>query len=174
MQQASQNINGAQDFDFFVGDWIIENKKRLKPLENSDQWEAFQATQRMQKLPAGIGNFDEFRSESWRPGFVGMSLRIFNGETGLWSIYWLNNKNGGIDGTTGSLTPPVVGKFENGIGVFVAADQFNGKAIIVRYTWSDITANAARWTQAFSADDGKSWEDNWIMDMRRAAPPAGA
>jgi hypothetical protein len=161
--------DGAQDFDFFVGDWIVENRKLLKPLEGSDQWETFQARQRNQELPGGIGNFDDFVAESWRPGFVGMSLRIFNPETKLWSIYWLNNRNGGIDSKTGALTPPVVGKFRNGIGVFEATDEFNGKPIVVRYTWSRITTNNARWEQAFSPDLGKSWETNWIMDLVRVA-----
>ncbi len=171
MSETKISDDGAHDFDFFIGDWIVENRKLLKPLENSDQWETFQARQKNQKLPAGIGNFDDFVAESWRPGYVGMSLRIFNPETRLWSIYWLNNRNGGIDSRTGALTPPVVGKFENGIGIFEAADEFNGKPIIIRYTWSHITTNSARWEQAFSPDSGKSWETNWVMDIVRAATP---
>lgn len=168
MHQAADSASGAHDFDFLVGDWIVENKKLLKPLEKSAEWETFQASLRMQKFPAGIGNFEEFSSKSWRPGFVGMAIRIFNGETGLWSIYWLNNKNGGIDANSGSLTPPVVGKFENGIGVFLGADQFNGKPIMVRYCWSEMQADSARWEQAFSPDGGASWESNWSMALRRA------
>jgi hypothetical protein len=160
--------NGARDFDFFVGEWLVENRKLLKPLENSNEWETFQARQKNQKLPAGIGNFDDFVAESWRPGYVGMSLRIFNPETRLWSIYWLNNRNGGIDSKTGVLMPPVVGKFQNGIGIFEAADEFHGKPIVVRYTWSHISPNSAHWEQAFSPDSGKSWETNWIMDLTRA------
>lgn len=159
--------DGAHDFDFFLGHWVVANRKLLKPLEGSDQWETFEARQHNQELPGGIGNFDDFVSESWRPGFVGMSLRIFNPETKLWSIYWLNNRNGGIDGKTGALTPPVVGKFHNGVGVFEGHEELNGKPIVVRYTWSHITANSARWEQAFSPDAGRSWETNWIMDLTR-------
>jgi hypothetical protein len=158
---------GAQDFDFFMGHWSIENKKLLKPLSGSDQWESFEATQHAQKLPAGIGNFDEFVPLAWRPGFIGMSLRIYNPETGMWSIYWLNNKNGGIDARSGMLAPPVVGQFQNGVGSFIGTDHFDGKAILVRYTWSDISADSARWQQAFSSDEGLSWETNWIMQMSR-------
>jgi hypothetical protein len=38
----------------------------------------------------------------------------------------------------------------------------------VRFTWSDITKPTLRWEQAFSDDDGESWETNWIMETTRA------
>ncbi len=164
------SASGIDDFDFLTGDWLVENKKLLKVLDGCNEWEKFRARERAQKLPAGIGYFDEFSAlagENWRPGFVGMSLRIFNPQTQLWSIYWLNNQNGGIDAKTGALTPPVVGKFVDGVGIFEGADDFNGKPIRVRYTWSHITADSARWEQAFSSDAGKSWETNWVMNMTR-------
>jgi hypothetical protein len=37
----------------------------------------------------------------------------------------------------------------------------------MRFVWSGITDTAARWEQAFSADEGRTWETNWIMTMTR-------
>ena len=62
----------------------------------------------------------------------------------------------------------MAGTFENGVGTFTGPDTLRGQPIIVRYRWSDITANSARWEQAFSPDDGASWEVNWIMHFTRA------
>lgn len=169
MSETTLSQDGAHDFDFFLGEWLVQNRKRLRILENCDEWETFTATQKNQALPGGIGNFDDFIAEAWRPGYVGMSLRIFNPETGLWSIYWLNNRNGGIDSQTGALMPPVVGKFQDGVGLFEAKDTFNGKPVIVRFKWFVISANSARWEQAFSPDDGASWETNWVMDLTRVS-----
>jgi hypothetical protein len=45
--------------------------------------------------------------------------------------------------------------------------MFNGKPIVVRYIWSNITADHCRWEQAFSPDDGKTWETNWITENTR-------
>jgi len=42
-----------------------------------------------------------------------------------------------------------------------------GITAICRYRGSDITPDSARWEQALSADDGKSWETNWVMSMTR-------
>jgi hypothetical protein len=102
---------------------------------------------------------DEFVTDHW-PGFVGMSLRLYNPHTRKWSIYWANNQKG-------VLEPPVVGSFSNGVGVFEGHDELDGRPIIVRFTWSNITATGARWEQEFSPDEGRTWEKNWIMVMTR-------
>lgn len=159
--------SGARDFDFLMGHWHVDNRRLPKALSGSDEWETFTATQHAQKLPADIGNYDDFVPQGWRPGFVGLSFRVFNPTTGLWAIYWLNNQDGGIDKNTGALAPPVVGKFHNGVGVFEANDDYKGQAIRVRYTWSHITPKSARWEQAFSTDGGIRWEVNWVMQFTR-------
>jgi hypothetical protein len=163
----TRNTN-AQAFDFLPGRWHVENRRLCAPLGGSDEWEEFEATQLAQRLPAGIGNYDDFVAPNWRPGFVGMSLRLYNPQTDMWSIYWLSNTNGGLD-NKGLLGAPVVGCFRDGVGVFETEEQMQGRTVRVRYTWSDITTDSARWTQAFSFDGGESWQDNWYMRMNRLA-----
>jgi hypothetical protein len=97
-----------------------------------------------------------------------MSLRLFSPQTGSWSIYWLDNQTGGLD-ANGLLLNPVVGQFENGIGIFEGDDVLDGRPIRVRYTWCDIGPDSARWEQAMSADGGRHWETNWRMLFRRMA-----
>lgn len=158
--------DGRHDFDFLRGTWQVDNRRLCKRLQNNHDWEQFGATQFNQALPGDIGNFDDFIADSWRPGFVGMSLRLFNPLTRLWSIYWLDNNTGGLN-LSGLLQPPVVGKFNDGVGIFEGDDVLDGKPIRVRYTWSNIAANSACWEQAMSADQGLTWEMNWCMVLKR-------
>jgi hypothetical protein len=60
-----------------------------------------------------------------------------------------------------------VGSFANGVGVFEGRDELDGRPIVTRFVWSGITDTAARWEQAFSPDEGRTWETNWIMTMTR-------
>lgn len=159
-------LTPQQDFDFYVGQWQVTNHRLKQRLKNCDDWEVFEATQHMRLLPGGIGNYDDFIAENWRPNFVGMSLRLFDPRSQCWSIYWLDNLTAGLD-LSGSLLPPVVGKFTDGVGIFECDDVLDGTAIRVRYKWSDITANSAYWEQAMSDDAGKTWEVNWTMQMTR-------
>lgn len=160
--------NPQHDFDFLLGgQWKIENRRLTNPFKSPQKWETFQATQQVRPLPGGIGNYDDFSPIGWRPGFVGMSLRVLNPLTKLWSIFWLTNRDGGLDPTTGHLQAPVVGGFKGDQGTLLADDTLDGRAIKVRYEWTRLGPNHARWQQAFSADSGASWELNWVMEMRR-------
>lgn len=153
--------DGRHDFDFYHGHWHVRNERLRRRLAGSDDWETFEATQRCRPLLDGIGNLDEFVTE-WGGGFRGMSLRLFDLQAKRWSIYWASNRSG-------VLEPPVTGRFENGVGTFHGRDTHEGRPVLARFIWSDISADSAHWQQAFSTDEGVSWETNWHMWMTRIA-----
>jgi hypothetical protein len=151
--------DGSHDFDFQTGRWRIRNERLKTRLRGCTEWEVFEATQEARLLPGGLGNTDDFVTDHW-PGFVGMSLRLYNRRTRKWSIYWASTQTDGFE-------PPVVGAFKDGVGVFEGRQELDGRPILVRFIWSNITRDGARWEQAFSPDDGKTWERNWVMTMTR-------
>lgn len=157
------------DFDFLLGDWRVHNRRRLSVLQDDDRWETFEANNRVFALPGGIGNYDAFEPQGWRPGYVGMSLRLFNPQSRRWSIYWLSNRDGGVDASSGLLGPPVVGSFSGDEGLFEGDDQIEGQPIRVRFHWLKLDQDHARWQQAFSNDGGQRWEVNWTMQFARMA-----
>jgi hypothetical protein len=160
---------GRDDFDFLIGSWMTEQRRSTKPLEADAPWETFSAALHVDTLPARIGNIDRLVAPEWRPGWVGVTLRVFNGETGLWSIFWMSGTTGGIDSATGSLMTPVVGKFEHGVGTFECDDVVDGTPLRTRYRWTAVDSSNVAWEQAFSFDGGKTWRANWTMTGTRAS-----
>ncbi len=151
----------SPDFDFLMGIWRVRHRYLLKRLADCDDWIEFDGSCAARKILNGFGNTDE--SEINLPGspYRGMSLRTWDPEYGRWSIYWLDSRR------PGRLTPPVKGGFARGIGTFHGEDEHERRAIRVRFVWSRIARDSARWEQAFSLDKGASWETNWIMDFIR-------
>jgi NIPSNAP len=167
--RTEHRATAIHDFDFLVGTWTSRQRRLTQRLQGNDDWETFNATSTVQQLPGGIINFDTLVAEDWRPGWVGMSLRVFNPVTNLWSIHWVTNDGGGIDAKSGQLDAAVVGRFQGDEGVFEGDDVFEGRPIRVRFRWQRQGADRARWEQAFSDDGGRSWETNWVMAFERAA-----
>jgi hypothetical protein len=148
------------NFDFFHGQWAVTNRKLVKLLVGSDEWEEFPGESSCHGFFDGAGSFDEIRFPT--KGFSGSTIRMFNPDKQEWSIYWVNSR-------TGVLQPPVFGRFEDGVGTFYGDDEHEGTPVYVRYIWSKITPTSARWEQAFSVDKGQNWETNWIMEFTRTA-----
>jgi hypothetical protein len=62
----------------------------------------------------------------------------------------------------------MVGGFEGSRGEFYADDAHEGTPVRCRFIWTVIDQDTARWEQAFSVDDERTWETNWTMDLTRA------
>jgi hypothetical protein len=52
-----------------------------------------------------------------------------------------------------------------GIGLFFANDVLGGVPIKIRFEWTLTRDQHPHWEQAFSPDDGRTWEVNWVMDF---------
>jgi hypothetical protein len=167
MSSTASSESSAHDFDFWTGTWHGRNRRLRERLAGCDEWDEFDGTCIARPLLDGLGNMDEF-STDYNGGLVGVSLRFFDPATRLWAIYWSDKQRSGL------LEQPVVGSFSDGIGAFECDDTFDGRPIIVRYTWSGVTATTARWEQSFSADGGETWETNWTVDHSRVDDGAAA
>ena len=156
--------SSSADFDFLIGKWKMYHRRLNKRLENCKDWTEFESWDDDHKILQGIGNVDSYYSNEL-PGmegkpFEGFTLRLFNPKTKLWSLYW-------VPSTTGVLDPPVVGSFENNIGHFFGKDTHNGKKIIFMFRWDIRNKEKPVWGQAFTADQGKTWEWNWFNVLEK-------
>ena len=147
--------SSSEDFNYLIGNWKLKNRKLKSRLTNCTEWVEFESKVEMRQILGGNGNIDKYTDTASGKPYEGVALRLFNSKTKLWSIYW-------ADSNSGTLDPPVVGSFENKIGHFFSKDTFNGKNIIVVFRWDVRNPNLPIWSQAFSADNGKTWEWNSI------------
>jgi hypothetical protein len=158
-----QGIDHARDFDFFLGSWAVRHRRLKERLASCTQWEEFAGTCKTQPLLGGAGNVDDNVLELPGGAYRAATLRSFDRKSGCWAIWWLDGRN------PHALDAPMKGSFSGGVGTFYADETFNGAPVRVRFLWSGITPQSCRWEQAFSADDGATWETNWVMDLTRTA-----
>jgi hypothetical protein len=153
--------SGVHDFDFQIGEWRVHHRVK-RPIDGG-QWSEFDGTCRNRALIDGSANVEEHRFE--RPSGVthGIAIRAYDPKTAQWAIWWIDSR-----APHGAMDPPVVGRFQKGVGTFYSDGTLDGKQIRVRYVWSEITPDSAHWEQAFSMDAGTTWETNWTMEFRRA------
>jgi len=157
--------DGQHDFDFEIGNWKTHLRRLQHPLTGSTTWVEYEGTTVVRKVWNGRANLVELDVVGPAGRIEALSLRLYNPESRQWSLNFANSKGG-------TLGQPTIGEFKNGRGEFFDQETFNGRAILVRFVISDITANSCRFEQAFSDDGGKSWEVNWIaIDTRVADTP---
>lgn len=148
------------DFDFEIGTWKTHLRRRLHPLTGSTQWVVCDGTTVVRKVWNGRANLVELEAACPSGHFEGLSLRLYNPQSHQWNLNFAN-------GASGTLGQASVGEFRNGGGEFYDQETLNGRAILVRFVISDVTADSCRFEQAFSDDGGRTWEVNWIATDTR-------
>jgi hypothetical protein len=155
--------DGQHDFDFVFGVWHAKVARLTNPLSGSTTWAHYEGPSIVRRIWDGGGNLGEIDLAGPAGRIRGMSLRLYDPQARQWSIRWANARDG-------SLGEPMIGGFANGRGEFYNQETYEGRAVFVRFIFSDITAKTFRLEQAFSADGGKSWEANWIATFERRKP----
>lgn len=152
--------DGQRDFDWEIGNWKTQLKRLQRPLSGSTTWVEYEGTTVVRTVLDGRANLVELKVAGPAGRIEGMSLRLYNPQARQWSLNFANISDG-------MLTTPSIGEFKDGRGEFYNQDQYNGRAILVRFVITKITDDSYRFEQSFSADGGKTWEANWIaIDTR--------
>ncbi|WP_438860320.1 hypothetical protein [Achromobacter spanius] len=156
--------DGSHDFDFEIGTWKTHLKRRLHPLSGSDEWAEYEGITTVRKVWDGRANLVELVADGPAGHFEGLNLRLYNPQSGQWSLNFASSRSG-------TLAPPTIGGFKDGVGEFYNQEEYEGRAVLVRFVITPVDANTVRFEQAFSEDGGKSWEVNWIaIDTRIGTP----
>jgi hypothetical protein len=165
-QRDANQRDGQHDFDPLIGIWKFHLKRRVNTLSGSNIWVEASGTGVCRKVWDGGSQIDTVVLDGDNLHIEGLTVRTYNPQSHQWRLYWANRKIGILD-------PPQVGEFKDGRGEFFAQDTINGKTILIRYEWTNLTTNTPHFEQAFSDDGGKTWEVNFITDQTRLADETG-
>jgi hypothetical protein len=158
--QVSESSDGTHDFDFNFGKWKTHITRLVHPLSSSQTWVDYDGTSDVSKVWNGRASLFELEASGPSGRVEGVGLRLYNPKSRQWSLNWANGRDG-IMGT------PMVGEFAHGRGEFYDQEEFQGRIIFSRNGFYDIKPDSSRFEQAFSGDEGKTWETNWIMTFTR-------
>jgi hypothetical protein len=162
----SSLADGQHDFDFNIGVWHTHIRRLKSPLIGASDWVELNGTVTVRKVWNGKAQLEEIEADGSDGHFEGTTLFLYDPTGHQWRQYFASSAEG-------TLETPSVGEFKNGRGEFYDQESYQGRAILVRGIWSNITANAHRYEQAYSQDGGKTWETNFVADLTRIKP-AGA
>jgi hypothetical protein len=157
---ASMERDGQHDFDFDIGTWKTHVSRLQHPLTGSTAWIEYEGTTVVRKVWNGRANLAELEADGSAGHIEVLSLRLYDPQAHQWSLNTANSKGG-------TVSVPTIGRFKNGHGEFFDTEPINGRSILVRNVWSDITPDSCRFEQSFSEDGGKTWEINWIVKDTR-------
>jgi hypothetical protein len=157
---ASKTRDGQHDFDFNIGAWNTHIKRLQHPLTGSNTWVELNGTVVVQKVWNGRAQLEEIEADGPTGHFEGLTLFLYNPQSHQWSQNFASSSGG-------TLSVPTVGEFKDGRGEFFDQEPFNGRTILVRVVWSNISPNSHQFEQSFSADGGKTWEPNFVATLTR-------
>jgi hypothetical protein len=152
--------DGRHDFDFNFGTWKTHVSRLVHPLTGSTTWTQYDGVSVVRKVWNGRASLFELEVQGPAGHIEGVGLRLYNPQSHQWNLNWTNSSVGMLDGA-------MIGEFKDGRGEFISRETIDGRSILVRNGFSDITPTSSCFRQAFSADGGRTWETNWIMAMTR-------
>jgi len=152
--------DGQHDFDFNIGTWHTHIKTLQHPLSGSQAWTQMDGTVTVRKIWGAKASLEEIEANGPNGHFEGATLFLYNPASRQWSQTFVNS-------STGVLEPAAIGEFKDGRGELINQDTYQGRTILVRTVWSDITPDSHRFEQSFSDDNGKTWEPNFVAHLTR-------
>lgn len=154
--------DGAHDFDFDFGTWHTHIRRLLHPLDGSNAWVTYDGTVTVRKALGGAANTEEIEAGGSNHLEL-LNVRLYNTASRQWSLNGANSAEGSLE------SPAMFGGFERGRGVFYDQELFNGRMVLNRQTFFNITLKSYSFEQAFSDDGGRTWQPNFVATLTRTS-----
>lgn len=147
---AAQPRDGAHDFDFARGVWHTHATQVLDPFDGGTHTVTMDGTKTARPVWNGRAWLEEIEADGPGGHWEGATLFVYNAKAGQWSQDY-------FDSASGQIEAPTIGSFKDGRGEFFGTSVYEGRTVLVRGVWSDITANSHRFEISYSRDGGRTW-----------------
>lgn len=155
----------ARQFDFWLGEWEIENRQRSPRQVDDPRWSDTGTTHsRVESILGGCAILELLHGMlSWGQ-IEGFSVRTYDPEDGRWHL--VLNWPSEMRPEPGFFT--LTGAFDHHRAeIFAERPGPEDTTMRIRYTFSDIRHDSFRWDMAQSTDGGNLWRPVWIMNAER-------
>jgi hypothetical protein len=142
--------DGSHDFDFARGVWHTHITRVLDPFAGGTHTVTMEGTKTAKPVWNGRAWLEEIEADGPDGHWQGATFFLYNSKAGQWSQAY-------IDSDSGEIEPPTIGSFKDGRAELFATKEYQGRTILVRGAWSDITPNSHRYEIAYSQDGGRTW-----------------
>ncbi len=151
--------DGAHDFDFARGAWHTHVTRVLDPFSGGTHTVTIDGTKTARPMWNGRAWLEEIEADGPDGHWEGASLFTYNAKSGQWSQTYIDGDNG--------VTPPTIGSFKDGRGEFFGTTDYQGRQVLIRGVWSDITADSHRYEIFLSQDGGRTWAPRFKAYLTR-------
>lgn len=159
--------DGQHDFDFNIGMWHTHIKRTLDPFSGSTHTVVLDGTVTVRKIWGGKAQLEEIEAEGPNGHWEGLTLFLYNPQSHQWSQTFVDGQSGVQEG--GSF-----GSFSNGRGELYSPDSLDGKSVLARGIWSDITPDSHKFEISYSNNGGATWSAMFSANLTRETQPSYA
>lgn len=156
--------SGAHGFDFNFGSWHTHIKLLAHPFTGPQRWLTYDGTVNVRPVWNGAAGVEEIEA-SGPSRLEVLNVRMYDPRSGQWSL-------NGADSADGTLEAPMYGTFSNGRGTFYGQDAVDGRTVLIRQTFFDITRSSYDFQEALSDDGGTTWKPDFVAHLTRIAERA--
>lgn len=153
--------DGSHDFDFALGNWTTEVTVIKDPFNKPNEQIHMRGTKVARPIWNGKGWIEEIGADGPDSHWQGATIFLYDPTAHQWSQSY-------VDSSEGHMEAPSIGEYRDGKLEFYSQESIDGRAMLLRGTWTVISKDLHTYEIARSIDGGRSWHTSFIARVARA------
>ena len=160
-QPVTSTRDGSHDMDFALGSWTTEVTIIKDPFNKPNEQTHMRGTKVARPIWNGKGWIEEIGADGSNGHWQGATIFLYDPAAHQWSQNY-------VDSSEGRMEPPSIGDYRDGKLEFYSQEVVDGRAMLLRGTWTIMSKDLHTYEIARSIDGGRSWHTSFIARVSRA------